>query len=212
MTEGPWIAAEAGTEDRRHAPATLRNRDTILAVLREVLPAEGLVLEIASGSGEHAAWFAGQFRRLIWQPSDPDEAALRSIASWSAEAGRLNLRPPVRIDAAAADWPVDAADAILCINMIHISPWAATEGLFAGAARLLPTGAPLYIYGPFVQADVPTAPSNLAFDESLRARDPAWGLRAVEDVSTLAAGHGFVLGRIVPMPANNLSLVYRRTA
>lgn len=212
MTEGPWIAAEAGTEDRRHAPATLRNRDAILAVLREVLPPQGVVLEIASGSGEHAAWFAGQFHRLTWQPSDPDEAALRSIESWSAGAGHGNLRPPVRIDAAAADWPVDAADAMLCINMIHISPWAATEGLFAGAARLLPAGAPLYIYGPFVQAGVPTAPSNLAFDESLKSRDPAWGLRAVEDVSALAAQHGFALDRIVPMPANNLSLVYRRAA
>ncbi|MGF7148128.1 hypothetical protein FHS96_001737 [Sphingomonas zeicaulis] len=210
MTEGPWIAAEAGSEDRRHAPATLRNRDAILAVLRQVLPAQGLVLEIASGSGEHAAWFAGQLRRLVWQPSDPDEAALRSIVSWSAEVGHINLRPPVRIDAAAADWPIEAADAILCINMVHISPWAATRGLFAGAARLLPEGAPLYIYGPFVQAGVPTAPSNLTFDESLKARDPGWGLRAVEDVSELAARHGFAKDRIVPMPANNLSLVYRR--
>jgi len=212
MSEDPWILADAGAEDRRHAPATLRNRDAIVAVLRDVLPADGLALEIASGSGEHVVHFAQSFPDLDWQPSDPDVQALRSIAVWSRDAGAGNLRAPLRIDAASADWPVDRADAILCINMIHISPWAATEGLIAGAARRLAVGGPLYLYGPFTQAGVPTAPSNLDFDASLRARDPAWGLRALDDVTALAAAHGLALERVVAMPANNLSVVYRRSS
>ena len=137
----------------------------------------GTVLEVASGSGEHVVHFAATFPALGWQPSDPDPAGLVSIAAWCAEAGLANIAPPLALDASAGEWPIDRADAILCINMVHISPWAATLGLLAGAARLLPTGAPLILYGPYVEPDVPTADSNLAFDASLRARDPAWGLR-----------------------------------
>ena len=210
MTEGPWIPGEADGADRRHAPATLRNRDAIVAVLREILPPTGLALEIASGSGEHALHFAAAFPGLDWQPTDPDSAALRSIAAWRADAGHANLRAPLMLDAAADAWPVAHADALLCINMIHISPWEATEGLVAGAARTLSRGAPFYLYGPFLQADAPTAPSNLAFDASLKARDPRWGLRSVEQVTALGRAHGFAPERIVAMPANNLSLVYRK--
>ena len=207
----PWIPAEAGAEARRHAPATLRNRDAIAAVLVGILPPAGLVLEVASGSGEHALAFARAFPDLDWQPSDPDPAGLASIAAWRAESELANLRPPLALDAAAPGWPIAAADAILCINMIHISPWTATQGLMAGAARLLPPGAPLFLYGPFLRDDMPTAPSNEAFDASLRSRDPLWGLRRLEDVAALAQSHGLALERVVEMPANNLSLVFRRT-
>lgn len=212
MNSGPWVPGEAGGEAKRHAPATLRNRAAIAAVLAEELPAAGLVLEIASGSGEHAVHFAGAFPALDWQPSDPDPAALASIAAWRDEAGLANVHAPVMLDAAAAptEWPVAAADALLCINMVHISPWAVTLGLMAGAARLLGPGAPLILYGPFVEDDVPTAASNLAFDESLRARDPAWGLRNLCEVNAAAADKGLALTRRAVMPANNLMLVYRR--
>jgi Protein of unknown function (DUF938) len=208
---GPWLAAEAAcTADKRHAPATLRNRDAIAAVLADELPPSGLVLEVASGSGEHIVHFAACFPALTWQPSDPDLAALKSIAAWSNEAGVTNIRASALVDAAALDWPVNHADAILCINMVHISPWAATLGLMAGAARLLASGQPLILYGPFVEDDVPTAQSNIDFDASLRARDPAWGLHNVREVSGAALAHGLRLTRREPMPANNLMLVYRR--
>ena len=202
----PWIPGEAGEAARRHAPATLRNRMAIADVLREALPRSGTVLEIASGSGEHAAYFAGEFPALEWQPSDPDAAALTSIAAWCG--GIENVLPPIDLDAAAPGWPVARADAVLCINMLHISPWTATLGLMAGAARVLEAGAPLLIYGPFLREGVPTAPSNLAFDESLRARDPAWGIRSVEAVA--GAATGFTLDRTIEMPANNLMLLFRR--
>jgi len=195
---------------KRHAPATLRNRDAIAAVLGHELPVAGLVLEIASGSGEHAAHFAAHFRALDWQPSDPDPAALTSIAAWNAEAGFGNIRAPLMIDAAKADWPVAHADALLCVNMVHISAWAATLGLMAGAGRVLGSDAPLILYGPFVEDQVPTAPSNFEFDTSLRVRDPAWGLRNVRDVSAEAAVQRLRLTRRVEMPANNLMLVYRK--
>ena len=198
------------TDPRRHAPATARNRDPILDVLRGVLPTRGIVLEIASGSGEHAVHFARALPGLDFQPSDPDPDALASITAWSAESGLPNLRPPLLLDAAATSWPAEAADAILCINLIHISPWRATEGLMAGAARLLAPGAPLILYGPYRRDGVPTAPSNEAFDESLRARDPAWGLRQLEDVAVLAESAGFGPPAIFEMPANNLSVVFRR--
>lgn len=208
----PWLPADGGaiSDPRRHAPATLRNRDVILAVLRAELPARGCVLEIASGSGEHVAHFAAALPQLDWVPSDPDPLGLASIAAHAADAALANIASPLSLDAAAADWPIDHADAILCINMIHISPWRATEGLFAGAARLLQEGAPLIVYGPFVEADVPTAESNLAFDASLRARDGGWGLRDLADVDALAERHGFVRTRRIAMPANNLALVWRR--
>jgi SAM-dependent methyltransferase len=208
----PWHpgAAPLLAEAKRHAPATLRNRDAILAVLREELPSSGLVLEVASGSGEHAAHFAKAIPQLDWQPSDPDPAALASIDAWAAEASTTNLRPALRLDAASPDWPLRCTDAMLCCNMVHIAPWSATEGLFAGAGRVLPPGAPLILYGPFTESVVPTADSNLAFDASLRDRDPAWGLRAVTALDALAIAVGLHRTRRTAMPANNLTLVWRR--
>ena len=197
-------------EDRRSAPHVARNAGPIVDVLRDALPERGLVLEIASGTGEHARHFARAFPGLLWQPSDPEPAALRSIEAWRAEAGLFNLLPAIALDARAAEWPVEAADAILCINMIHISPWSATSGLMRGAGRLLAPGALLYLYGPYRRAEVETAPSNEAFDDSLKARDPDWGLRDLEDVAAEAERHGFALERVVPMPANNLSLLFRK--
>lgn len=191
---------------RKHAPATVRNRMAIADVLRDVLPRSGTVLEVASGSGEHAAYFAGEFPALDWQPSDADVEATASIAAWCD--GIDNAAPPLALDAAARDWPVARADAVLCINMAHISPWVATLGLLAGARRVLSAGAPLVLYGPFRQVGVPLAAGNAAFDRTLRARNPAWGLRAVEDIA--AAASGFTLDAVVPMPADNLSLVLRR--
>ena len=195
---------------KRHAPAAGRNREPIAAVLTEELPSSGLVVEVASGTGEHAVHFARTFPRLQWQPSDPDPAALESVAAWR-EAVRLpNLLPPIRLDASDPAWPVASADAVLCINMIHISPVAATVGLVTGAARLLAPGSPLVVYGPFFEEGVETAPSNLAFDASLQARDPEWGLRSVEWLDRVASEEGFRRSRRVAMPANNLTLVYRR--
>ena len=179
-------------------------------MLREMLPKRGTVLEVASGTGQHAAWFAGLFPGLIWQPSDPDPEALESIRAWRAEAALANLREPLLLDAAAETWPVAAADAILCVNMVHISPWAATLGLLRGAARLLQPGAPLLLYGPYRRAGVPTAPSNEAFDASLRSRNPDWGLRTLEAVATEAEANGLGFERLFEMPANNLTLVFRR--
>ena len=206
----PWLAGEAPQQDeRRHAPATLRNREAITHLLADILPVQGTVLEVASGSGEHVVHFAGAFPGLDWQPSDPDPAALRSIAAWTAEAHLVNVVPPVMLDAASDDWPIALADAILCINMVHISPWAATLGLLCGAARLLPPGGPLYLYGPYLQSGVETAPSNIAFDQSLRSRDAGWGLRDVATVEAAALEQGFSLERTMAMPANNLSLIFR---
>jgi len=206
----PWTAGDGGAGDKRHAPATLRNRDAIADALRDWLPPSGTVLEVASGSGEHVVHFAAAFPALDWQPSDPDAEALTSIAAWSMEAGLANVRPPVMLDASAPDWPVERAHALLCINMIHISPWPATIGLFAGAARVLAPRAPLILYGPYIEADVPTAESNLAFDASLRARDPAWGLRDIAAVKSAASDAGFVFADRRAMPANNLMLLFRR--
>ena len=199
------------SDPRQHAPATARNAAPILAVLREVLPASGLVLEVASGTGEHALHFASALPHLVWQPSDPSPEALRSIAAWREAEATPNLLLPVRLDAASAEWPVAAADAIVCINMVHISPWAATEGLIAGAARLLPSGGPLVLYGPYRRRDRPLEPSNAAFDADLRRRNPAWGLRLLDDVVGLAGGHGLAMERVVGMPANNLTVVLRRS-
>ncbi len=195
---------------KQHAPAAERNREPIAAVLREMLPARGTVLEVASGTGQHAGWFAGLFPNLTWQPSDPDPAALASIRAWRADTKLPNLREPLLLDAEAETWPVAAADAILCVNMVHISPWAATVGLLRGAARLLPAGAPLILYGPYRRAGTPTAPSNEAFDASLRARNAEWGLRTLEAVTAEAAANGLRFERLFEMPANNLTLVFRR--
>ena len=199
-----------GNDAKRHAPATLRNRDAIAAVLERILPTEGRVLEIASGSGEHIVYFAERFPRLEWQPSDADPASRASIGAWVSDSALANIRPPIDLDAAADNWPVTAADAILCINMIHISPWAATEGLLGGAARLLPSGAPLYLYGPFHLPGRETAPSNLDFDRSLRARNPAWGLRSLADIEAVGTRQGFWVDGIVDMPANNVSVILRK--
>jgi hypothetical protein len=192
------------------APAVARNRDPILAVLREVLAAPGTVLEIASGSGEHAVHFASALPHLVWQPTDPDAQALRSIAAHAAQAQLPNLLSPLELDASAALWPVTRADAIVSINMIHIAPWRAAEGLMAGAGRLLPPGAPLFLYGPYRRQGQHTAPSNADFDESLKARDPEWGVRDLDEIAELADRHGLALERTVAMPANNLSVVFRR--
>lgn len=198
------------SDPRAHAPATARNRDPILNVLREVLPPTGLVLEVASGTGEHAIHFARALPGVTWQPSDPSPEARRSIVAWIEGEGTENLLPPLELDAASGDWPVERADAVVCINMVHISPWEATEGLMRGTGRLLGQGAPLYLYGPYRRGDRPLEPGNAAFDRDLRRRDPRWGLREVDDVAECAAMHGLRLERIVEMPANNLSLVFRK--
>jgi SAM-dependent methyltransferase len=196
----------------RSAPAALRNREPIAEVLRDWLPKAGLVLEIASGTGEHAVHFARTFPRLEWQPSDVHPDALESIRAWREAAGLPNLRGPIAVDAAAPEWPVGQADAVLSINMVHISPWAAALGLIDGAARVLPEGGPLILYGPWLKDDIATAQSNLAFDSDLRRRDPAWGLRRVEDFAAAAAPYGFEVLETRRMPANNLMLLLRRTA
>lgn len=205
------MAAEGGPPVKRRAPAAERNREPIAEVLGAVLPKSGLVLEVASGTGEHALHFAGRFPRLVWQPTDPSLEARDSIRAWRQEAGLANLRDPLPLDAAAESWPVRRADAMLCINMIHISRWKATEGLMRGAGRILPAGAPLVLYGPYRRAGVPTAPSNEDFDRSLKARDPEWGLRALEAVEAEALRNGLRLERVVEMPANNLTVVFRRS-
>lgn len=203
--------------DLPHAPATLRNRAPILAVLRQALPASGLLLEVASGTGEHAAWMAPQLPAgLAWQPSEGDPAALPGIDARTAPLRRdgapgVRLRPALLLDVTSSDWPVAAADALFCCNMLHIAPWAAAEGLLAGAARLLPPGAPLILYGPFKRRGEHTAPSNAAFDAALRAQDPRWGVRCLEgEVAPLAAAQGFGAPDIHDLPANNLALVLRR--
>jgi SAM-dependent methyltransferase len=192
------------------SPAVARNRDPILAVLRRVLPAQGTVLEIASGSGEHAVHFAAGLPHLVWQPTDQDADALGSISAHRASAQLPNLLPALALDASAPLWPTIEADAIVAINMIHIAPWTAAEGLMAGAGRILAPGGVLYLYGPFKENGSHTAPSNAAFDANLRSRDPAWGVRDVGQVAGLANTHGLDLVERVAMPANNLSLVFRR--
>ena len=196
---------------RRSAPAALRNREPIAEVLGEWLPERGLVLEIASGTGEHAAFFADRFPALEWQPSDVHPDALTSIAAWHEVSALPNLRPPLVLDAASAGWPIGAADAVLSINMVHISPWASALGLLDGAAAILPSGAPLMLYGPWLKDDIPAAPSNLEFDADLKRRDPSWGLRRVEDFAAAAAPRGFALEALRPMPANNLMMLWRKS-
>ena len=192
------------------APAAERNRQPILDVLRRVLPARGTVLEIASGTGQHVAFFSEHLPRLRWQPSDAAADALRSIQTWVSDEARDNLLQPVELDVRWQAWPVLSADAMLCINMIHISPWEATEALFEGAQRLLSSGTPLVTYGPYRLHGEHIAQSNAAFDESLRSRDSRWGVRDVDELSVLAKRTGFLLEETVPMPANNMTLVWRR--
>lgn len=195
---------------RRSAPATQRNRDPILDVLRPLLPETGLALEVASGTGEHVIHFARAFPFLRWQPSDPTPDARASIAAWTEANGLMNVLPPLDLDAAAEAWPIARADAVLCINMIHISPGHATEGLMRGAGRLLSAGQPLYLYGPYRRAGHPLAPSNAEFDADLKHRDPRWGLRELDDVTALAEASGLALADVIEMPANNLSVIYRK--
>jgi len=196
--------------DRRSAPAALRNREPIADVLRHWLPERGLVLEVASGTGEHAVFFAERFPNLEWQPSDLDPESLGSIRAWREEAPLANIRDPLLLDASSGDWPLARSDAVLSINMIHISPWRAAVGLLDGAARLLEAGAPLILYGPWFSGQSETAPSNIAFDSDLRRRNPEWGLRKVEDFAAEAARRGFSVAEQRPMPANNLMLLFRK--
>jgi hypothetical protein len=201
----PYNVADLGKGVKRQAPAAARNVQPIGDVLADWLPKSGLVLEIASGTGEHALAFSSRFPGLHWQPSDPDTDALASIAAW-AEEGPSNLRPPLLIDVCEPVWPIAAAAAILCINMVHIAPWKASLGLLDGAQRLLGKGAPLILYGPWRQSDQPTAPSNEAFDISLRNRDSRWGLRLVEKFAAEAALRRLILTGKQAMPSNNLML------
>ncbi|MCB9594281.1 MAG: DUF938 domain-containing protein [Sandaracinaceae bacterium] len=197
---------------RLHSDACERNRDPILAVLQEVFPREGLALEIAAGTGMHAVHFAPAFPELAWQPTDYADDALVSIEAWRRDAGAPNLRAPLRLDVTADPWPVERADAIFNANMIHISPFACTHGILAGAARVLADGGPLVMYGPYKIGGEHTAPSNARFDESLRARDPSWGVRDLDEVIRLAEAAGLAYERRVSMPANNLCVIYRRRA
>jgi hypothetical protein len=195
---------------RADAPATHRNREPLRAELARVLPAEGRVLEVASGTGQHVCAFAAAFPTLLWQPSDPSEVARESIAAWTAHERLTNVLPPLRLDASSPEWPVARADALLCVNMAHISPWEVTLGLLDGGVRVLATGAPLVLYGPWHIGGRPTAPSNAVFDEDLRARDPAWGVRHLETLFAEATARGYALARVEAMPANNLVVVLRR--
>ena len=201
------------TDDARlYAPAAARNREPIFHVLERHLPQSGLVLEIASGSGEHVTYFAqNSASGIVYQPSDPDAEARASIDAWVKTLGLDNVRPAIALDAASQDWPISQADAILCINMIHISPWAASLGLMRGASRILPNDGLLYLYGPYRRNGIHTAPSNVDFDRSLQERNPAWGVRDLDEVASLAAEHGFSPPIIEEMPANNLSVIFRLT-
>lgn len=212
MTGGPEpFTIEPGAGDpRRVAPHVARNAGPIVDVLRGMLPDAGTVLEIASGSGEHALAFARAFPHLLWQPSDADPVALRSIDAWRGAEALPNLLAPIPLDAAAEAWLVEQADAVLCINMVHISPWSATVGLMRGSGRLLGRGCPLYLYGAYRRDGFETAPSNEAFDASLKARNPDWGVRRLEDVIAEAEKNGLRLDAVVEMPANNLSVVLRK--
>ena len=193
---------------RRHAPATERNRDAILAVLERSLPPQGLILEIASGTGQHADFFAPRLAPRRWQPTDVDPEALASIAGYRSFAGNCpTFLPPVALDVSAPEWPLRSAAAVVAINLIHVAPWSATERLLAGAARVLPDEGVLYLYGPFKRKGQHTAPSNQRFDAMLQDEDPAWGVRDLSDVVATAGRNGLTLSEVVEMPANNLSVV-----
>jgi len=200
------------TDARRHAPAAARNRDPILEVLRRVLPERGEVLEIAAGTGEHACYFARALPGLSWQPTDPDPGARASIDAWREHEGLPNLRPALALDVTEQPWPAERADAIVNINMIHISPWEATEALLRGASATLSEGGVLVTYGPYRIGGAHTADSNARFDASLRAREPSWGVRDLDDLIQTAAEHGLRYEERVAMPANNFCVVYRRAA
>ena len=198
------------TDPRRHAPATLRNRQAIAEQLKTALPDEGRVLEIASGTGEHVSFFAGLFPRLDWQPSEPDPMLRQSIVAYGADSNLANLAPPLDLDVTRRPWPVEAVAAILCVNLLHIAPWAVTEALMAGAGEALPHGGPLMIYGPFMREGRHTADSNDAFDRGLRMENPAWGVREMEAVEDVASQHGLALADVAAMPANNFFLRFEK--
>ena len=197
---------------KRTSAAALRNRDPILAVLKQWLPPSGTVLEIAAGTGEHALHFAAALPALDWQPTDPDLEARSSIDAYREEEGSPNLSPALHLDVLASPWPLERADAILAINLVHISPREAGTALLAGAARLLAPGAPLILYGPWRVRGEPLAPSNLAFDAALKERDPRYGLRDLTTFAAEARGAGFTLAERRVMPANNLILRFVRAA
>jgi SAM-dependent methyltransferase len=203
---------DPGPHRRLLMPHVARNREPIFDVLRTVLPARGLVLEVASGSGEHAAYFARSMPSILWQPTDRNPEMLTSILAHRMSAQAHNLLAPLLLDVMSPDWPVQHADALVCINMIHIAPWSAADALFVGAGRVLPAGGPLYLYGPYRIAGQHTAESNREFDAWLRRQDAAWGVRDLGEVADLATRHGFALTRTVAMPANNLSVIFYRTA
>jgi len=204
------ISSELSGDGRLTAPAAERNKEPILEVLKRFVPETGLVLEIASGTGQHVMHFAAALPSLTWQPTDLNAEHLTSISAWIRHSGLSNVRPPFELDVGADPWPVERTDVVLCFNMIHIAPWAATSGLLKGAARVLAPGGVLFLYGPYKRFGAHTAPSNEAFDADLRARDPEWGLRDMEEVVALAGRYGLSLVEIVPMPANNFSVVFRR--
>lgn len=196
---------------KEHAPSTLRNRDPILNVLKRILPKKGLVLEVASGSGEHASYFSQHLSGLTWQPSAMDSINRASIRAWAKDSVSKNLLDPVDLDVLNQLWPVEKADAIVCTNMVHISPWRVSIALMAGAGRILRAGGILYLYGPYKINGAHTSSSNQTFDENLRSRDPEWGIREVEDVIAEAAVHGLIHAETVAMPANNQSVIFTRT-
>lgn len=207
-------------DTRQYAPATERNRQPILEVLQRVLPTTGTILEVASGTGQHAVYFASRLTPRHWQPSDPNPQACDSIAAWQLHSPWETLHPPLILDATARQWPVETSNnplfkqhpisAIVNINMIHISPWAACLGLMAGANRILPSNGVLYLYGPYKRNGEHTAPSNAAFDQSLQMSNPEWGVRDLEAVVAAAEAEGFQLREVVEMPANNLSVIFGR--
>ncbi len=209
------VSDESAGQVKQVAPSAVRNRDPIIGVLKQVLPDSGKVLEIASGTGQHIVSFAEAWPGIEWTPSDPDPQARASISAWIEDSGTPNVRQPENIDVTKPDWYEGIADTltgIICINLLHISPWQACEGLMAGAQKLLGQDAFLYFYGPFTRDGRHTAPSNEEFDRSLKHRNPHWGVRDVGDVAACAGAHGLLLDRVVEMPANNLSIVLRMSS
>lgn len=204
-----WDTSADMSEHRRYSASAARNRDLILGVLREHLPTSGTVLEIASGTGEHAVHFAAHCPDLTFQPTDPSPEALASITAWIDAEGTPNVRPPIALDVLATEWPVQQCDLVYCCNMIHIAPWQACEGLIAGSAHILRSGGLLFFYGPFLRAGTETAPGNRAFDQDLRNRNPDWGIRHLDEVAKLAANAGFEAPEVTEMPANNLCVAFR---
>ena len=214
------------SDTRQYAPATARNQEPILEILLEVLPLTGTVLEVSSGTGEHAIFFAPKLQPRNWIPSDPNPEARWSIAAWQRHTPTGNLYAPIDLNASDPTWAIEQAElpealqgldlqkypieAIVNINMIHIAPWSACLGLMAGAGRILPPGGILYLYGPYKQNGQHTAPSNEAFDQSLRSRNPDWGVRDLEAVIAAAQAQNLSMVNVYPMPANNLSVVFRR--